>query len=165
MFRWLSRIFFKKSLKTSSPRPRSLRLERFEDRSMLAPMADVVFLVDESVSGTTAGQWLDEAIDTIDAQLRTTSGIDVRYGVVGYGNDTADYGNNPFARSHLMSGAPYSAGSDQADDVQGAIASMNFAAGGEDGWDAIEHAIAEYPFRNGAVPVLLLQPSCYLLAV
>jgi hypothetical protein len=139
-------------------RARSLNLELLEDRRVLTTMADVVFLADESgSSGDTIKNWLSANIDQFDATLRS-SDIDVRYGLVGYGQIPR------FAHSHLVDTNTsktsferlWSEGDNLAD-IKAAIPTLDtFGANGEDGWDAIDHAIAEYDFRPGAVPVFVL---------
>jgi hypothetical protein len=148
--------------KTPSYRARKLRLEPLEDRSMLTVIADIVFLYDESISGfqDNLKSWLSNLVagtNGLHAAL-DNSGIDVRYGLVGYsgsprsdphsfvvGDDTS---NSVFQRVWSET--------DHVDDINAAIALLEGNGGdAEDGWDAVEHAIAEYPFRNGAVPVLV----------
>jgi hypothetical protein len=98
--------------------------------------------------------------DGLDAALRATGNdIDVRYGLVGYGQIVDSNDDREPAHVHLVSGAAFSAGTDHVQDIQDAIdtlAGSNSTNQREDGWDAIEAAIAEYPFRDGAVPVLVV---------
>jgi hypothetical protein len=133
-------------------------MERLEDRSLLAVLADVVFLVDESSSAESyaLAQQLSDVLggtSGVDAAL-AASDIDVRYGMVGYGSSIEqDHFNG--AHSHLLDGALLTAG----DHLALIQAELNQEVGfgsQEDGWDAIEHAIAEYPLRDGAVPVFVL---------
>lgn len=101
---------------------------------------------------------------------------DVRYGLVGLGED-GPLGNR-YAHSQLFDhiggdpdslfGDPTSATSSGPDDpfVDTAAlndifgtqpnGNLNQAGGEEDGWDALEHVIAEYEFRDGAAPVVVL---------
>jgi hypothetical protein len=94
------------SLRCKSP----LKFEALEDRRMLAIMADIVFLVDESGSGnqTSTQEWLQQVItgdlindgdDVQDMpsffdQLAAKSIDDVRYGIVGFGQ-LNNYGLKP----------------------------------------------------------------------
>src|SRR3989304_3734301 len=68
-------------------------------------------------------------------------------------NDATVSGKTMFDR--LFSDGPN--GADHLADMQAAIAYLEGTGGdGEDGWDAIDHAVAEYDFRPGAVPVFVL---------
>jgi hypothetical protein len=108
----------------------------------------------------------------------STVGIDdVQYGVVGFGEHVVMPPNDPidrFAHSQLTIADDDSsffidadpAGPDgilgTSDDLSTADLHTIFSAntaeqgGKEDGWDAIEHAIAEYEIRDDAVPVFVL---------
>jgi hypothetical protein len=97
---------------------------------------------------------------------------DVRYGLVGYGQRDNMTGEERLAHSQLMIPGDNtsllidSAGPDgilgTSDDLTSSylntIFNTNTAEDGglEDGWDAIEHAIAEYEIRDGAVPIFVL---------
>ena len=157
--------------------------ESLEDRRMLAAMADVVFLVDNSASdGAITKLWLNQVLSgdanqdgikdpgelTLSERLGTQGVTDVRYGLVAFGEYSSG-GADRFAHSEVvdtdLSKAPFdrlfSSGlTAQAhiDDVTTAISHLILVENGgeEDGWDAIEHAIAEYDFRPGAVPILVL---------
>lgn len=92
-----------------------LRLETLEDRWMRTLTADVVFLLDESLTSSNgtdsaAGfaqvqSWLANHVGEIDRYLREDAGIsDLRYGVVGFGGDPS--GNNvaeDFGHSYVLS--------------------------------------------------------------
>ena len=141
---------------------------------MLAMKADIVFVVDESTSGTQASfqEWLRQVVTgdldqnatnelpSLADQLSASSITDVRYGLVGFGQ-IDEFDNDRFSHSQFFP-AP-SAHSLLGDPAQLTTAQLNAAFGGleedgdrEDGWDALEHAIAEYDFRPGAVPVFVL---------
>lgn len=141
------------------------RIEVLEDRRVPASMADIVFVMDESGSGTGSNmlQWVKDSVfapsanaanpisDTLVAQGFDLSSV--RYGLVGY----AGSGNQgKFGHSYVINVA-------NPDPLFGDVAQMdaaleNFVFGndGEDGWDAFEHVIAEYKFRPGAVPVVIM---------
>ena len=121
-------------------------------------------MIDESASGDNVNtkEWIGSIVDDLDASLRGR-GVDVRYGLVGIGD--IDEGLPRFAHSQLVDFNPapgktaferlYSSGN-HLTDIQTAIAALDEDGGLEDGWDAIDHAIAEYDFRAGAVPVFVL---------
>jgi len=158
---------------------RQLFFEQCEDRNMLATMADVVFLIDESNSSTVPGTdrsitqlWLQDTItrlqDTNLADSLTNKGItDIRYGLVGFGDLVGTFPNftHLYAHSQFVDDTgldPNDPGT-FADAYFGDIEQLETAAQSldsdgalEDGWDALEHAIAEYNFREGAVPVFIL---------
>jgi len=156
---------------------------------MLATMADIVFVVDESGSDTNTNtqEWLAELVvggDTLSLaeQLQAQGIDDVRFGLVGLGEGSSNgltgtderFDVPRYAHSQLMiSGGSSSLFIDPAgpngtlrdsDDVSAAtfrtVFDSNLADVGsgktEDGWDALEHVVAEYDFRDGAVPVVVL---------
>lgn len=146
---------------------RRLRFEQCEARCMLAAMADVLFIVDESGSeqNTHTQDWLATVIDDLHATLSAAS-IDARYGMVGFGVDydngtpslTDDTRRN--AHSHLLGPVGSKAlWTTSYAELVSAIAGelgQNGQANSEDGWDAIDHALAEYSFRENAVTLLVL---------
>jgi len=155
-----------------------LSYEILESRVMLTgTQADIVFLVDESLSATTGvfpneqpikHVWLEGLIERLEestfADSLTSKGIDdIQYGLVGFGDDS------PFAHSQVVdAGETMYANTlwgDLADMTgsSGAISNLENGRGSnpgvadvEDGWDAIEHAIMEYRFRDGSVPIFVL---------
>jgi hypothetical protein len=140
-----------------------LSFEILEDKRMLAS-ADIVFLVDESESetGSPTQEWLKSIVDDLDASLRTARGIDVRFGLVGFGEAFVP---TRYAHSQVVDWSPvggktvfqrlFSEGN-HVTDLQTAIDGLSEDGGYEDGWDAIDHALAEYSFRSGAVPIVVL---------
>lgn len=152
------------------PRLRHLRgFEKLEGRAMLTTLADVVFLVDRSLSDSEAStqEWLESIIDELDSHLRTNKGIDVRYGVVDFGNNDSN-GHYRSAHSRIVDLNPQPSNRPDLDrlfsdgahlsDIE-TVLGVNVPhnnGGFEDGWDAIEHAIAEYDFRPGAVVQFVL---------
>jgi hypothetical protein len=128
---------------------------------MLA-MADIVFAVDESVSGQ--GQQVEAYLSSLItqgenagfAQSLLSKGIDdIRYGVVGFGNGA--FSNSLVANSSGTSSAAKLFGTRQQLIASNTIGNLTDDTGGsEDGWDALEHVIAEYNFRDGAVPVVVI---------
>jgi hypothetical protein len=136
---------------------------------MLATMADVVFLVDASASAINFQtiEWLDAIASQLDTTLRVSNDVDMRYGVVAFGQQY-DNLTHRAAHSHVVdlngAGTVFErlwSASDHLSDLQASLTSLDEAAQGgvEDGWDAIDHAIAEYDFRPGAVPVFILVQS------
>jgi hypothetical protein len=122
--------------------------------------ANIVFLADESASGLVGDPpvalmqtWLREMIDDLDASL-TANGVNARYGLVGFG----ELGR--FAHSQLVD--PDTSKSNNARlfgtaaNLETAFNNLEVTGSNEDGWDAIDHAIAEYDFDDGSVPVFVL---------
>lgn len=84
---------------------------------------------------------------------------DVRYGVVGYSQDTNSAEHAHSQVVDLTVGAlDLLYGSTQSQ-LTAAFSSLTSVGGFEDGWDAIEHAIAEYRVREGAVTIFVLVQS------
>jgi hypothetical protein len=160
---------------------------------MLATMADVVFVIDESGSEEDAftHEWVralvtgdvnnNDVLDSGEKSLATKladEGIDdVRYGLVGFGenlnNQTPRFAHSQLfdiatGDSRSLFGDPTSTTSSGPDDPFVDMAELNTIfstqpsgnlaqfGGEEDGWDALEHVVAEYDFRHGAVPIIVL---------
>ena len=86
--------------------------------------------------------------------------IDVRYGLVGFGELVDGSGHTTYAHSQIVNtdvspGDPAALFGTTAQ-LTTAVGHLSTSGGYEDGWDAIEHAIAEYEFRIDAVPVFVL---------
>lgn len=145
---------------------RRLRFEQCEHRRMLTTLADVVFLIDESASVSGAIEtWMSGIVQQLDTTLRATNDIDVRYGVVGYGqitHQTTDVAHSLLVDTNQAKSTfdrLWSEGN-HVTDLTAAVGNLDSdGTDGEDGWDAIEHAIAEYDFRLGAVPIFVLIQS------
>ena len=129
---------------------------------MLAAMADIVFLVDESGSeqNTHTQDWLATIVDDLAARLQADQ-IDVRYGLVGFGEGLPPEGETSrFAHTQLL--GPTGSKDEWTTSEAELISAINndlaeLGTGpSEDGWDAVEHAIAEYDFRDKAVPMVVL---------
>ena len=134
------------------PRSRGARLsiERVEDRRMLAA-ADIVFLVDESSSQRPAvADWLgDRLVPALEDAFVAAEIIGGQYGLVGF----ADFNNSSrYAHSEVVNTAlPVSnANSLWGNSADFTVAAQSLVSNGEteDGWDAIEHAVAEYEPRD-----------------
>lgn len=138
---------------------RRLRFEKHEERCMLTTMADVVFLVDESGTDTNTNTqaWLATIIDELDASFSAES-VTVQYGLVGFGEGLTS--NPRMAHSHLL--GPVGSNGLWTSDYNHVVAAINNnlqnngQADIEDGWDSIEHAIAEYDIREGSAPIFIL---------
>jgi hypothetical protein len=148
-----------------------LNFEILEDRRVLATgvAADIVFLIDESGSNSVSDPTHDWVRTSLVPRLEATGfasnlaskGItDVKYGLVGYGGGSNISPNRDLANSFVVNSAS-STSKLVGTNLQLSQAMANLSRNGdfEDGWDAIEHAMAEYPFRAGAVPVLVLVQS------
>jgi hypothetical protein len=110
-----------------------------------ATSADVILLVDES--GSMAGEhaWIPGMVASLEADLLSIGVTNNRYGVVGFGASAHGSGQGP--HTHLLSGADWGVAAD-------ITANMNppfvNSGGLEDGWAAIDFAIANYAFRPQA---------------
>lgn len=153
--------FFGRGAHRNDSRQKKLRVERLEDRRVLAASADIVFIFDESESGATsaAKTWLDDEVFAstpggsfaISDVLLEQGFTDVKYGLIGYGS----VGNNERAHSYVLnSGADPLFGT--AAEMDAALDILKSDGDKEDGWEGFEHLISEYKFRNGAVPVAIL---------
>jgi hypothetical protein len=140
-------------------------MEALEDRRVLSGMADIVFLVDGSGSGDSSAMrgWLKDYLFAASAggshpiaQVLSAAGItDIRYGLIGYGDSLAS-NSGGFAHSYVVD----SSGADRlfgdAAMLNAALENFQFGGDGEDALDAIEHLIAEYRFRPGAVAAAIV---------
>ncbi|MCC6493693.1 MAG: hypothetical protein IT424_11820 [Pirellulales bacterium] len=125
-------------------------------------MADIVFLMDGSGSGdsTFMEDWIKEQVfagisgspHPISQALAAKQITDVRYGLIGF----ADLASSSFAHSYIVDPGGADPLFGNADQVDAAFENFAVDGDGEDGWDAFEHLIAEYKFRDGAVPVVIL---------
>ncbi len=158
-------------------RKRLKGVEALETRRMLTLAADVVFIFDESGSSENTRDehgfaeifpWLEESLPDIDAALRDGGVSDVRYGLVGFGGNfntggpealghsfVVDQGSGPVNERLFSDGDP----TEHVDELLAALDAMSLDGRDEDGWDAIEHTLTEYQFREGSVPVLVLLQS------
>jgi hypothetical protein len=163
-----------------------LCVEVLEDLCVLSTMADVVFLVDNSesdiVQGLHSNRWLRDVItgdfnrdDIKDPEEKDLSEVlaaqgigDVRYGLVAFGEQYLVDNTYRFAHSEPVGSQGvgvfdrlWSDGATATEHLSDLTAALdhlveNERGGVEDGWDAIDHAIAEYEFRPGAVPIFIL---------
>ena len=128
---------------------------------MLAVDADILFIVDESTSdeSSTVQSWLASMASELQSELGSNN-VNARYGLIGLGeftnNGTPNDPNDDFfryAHSQLLDDVLFS---DDYNALIDAFDNLMSTGGDEDGWDAFEHAIAEYEFRPGAVPIVVL---------
>lgn len=111
-----------------------------------ASFADFVFVVDESGSMYGEHSWLRSVVGDLDASLQA-KGLGIgsesnRYGLVGFGNG---YGGNL--------GRTVSVGGDLFGNASQLATATNFLTTSgwfEDGYSAIDYALNNYSFRNGA---------------
>jgi hypothetical protein len=127
---------------------------------MLAAMADIVFLMDESGSGDQSEMltWVKNSIfasapgmpNSISQALSTQGFSDVRYGLIGFA------GGSFAAHSYVVAPTNPDPLFGNAAAMDAALENFEIEGDNEDGWDAFEHLISEYKFRDGAVPVAIL---------
>lgn len=163
---------------------RKSRIERLEERFALTVDADIVFLMDQSGSSINTGSdrgfaqaldWLQTNISGIDSSLRQIGVDSLRYGLVGFGGAVVkDFGHSflvdsevsdPNQRLFSESSEPTASAraAEHVDEISASLNSFSVntvtIATLEDGWDAIEHVVAEYNFRMGAVPIIVMLQS------
>lgn len=118
--------------------------------SWAANTADIIFVVDESGSMDTEHDWIGDMVTDLDSGLIAAGITGNRYGLVGFGGD----GDPVHLRghAHLVGG-----------DLFGTAAELSTAAGTlvltgwiEDGYDGINFALDNYPFRSDAAVNLVL---------
>ncbi len=151
-FNWLAKS--RTNLRPSHSR--KLRFEVCEDRRMLAAQTDIVFLYDESNSGSVQlEQWFQATVSSIEASFAPAEkDINVKYGLVGFG-EGARFAHSQIVNTSIASTNPVAL-IGNASQLDSAIDDLSEEGGSEDGWDAIEHAIAEYSPRSGSVPIFVL---------
>jgi hypothetical protein len=98
---------------------------------------------------------LDATAAGFQNSLKAKGITDVRYGLVGFGSTT----QQDFANSFVVntSGDELFGSNAQVASIISDPQIIHSVGIVEDGWDAIEHAIAEYRFRDGAIPILVLE--------
>lgn len=149
---WASRQGRRKS-RHATQAGASLGHESLEPRHVLSAVTDVVFLVDESGStdATKVASWVSEFAGDLETAFASHN-ISAEYGLIGY----AFNGNSArFAHSHivndLVSTSDPEALMGTVQQLEEAATRINNLGALEDGWDAIEHVIAEYDFQMIAV--------------
>lgn len=165
---------------------KKLKFESLENRDLLSVSADIVFLVDESPSlggGTLTPvegeppitreyHWLADYAESLDNHLGQAGITDIRYGLIGFGLPNFETIRHTVAFSYGVIDENESTGVTQLDDkllfgdadalahtVQttlGFFRPAGDSSATEDGWDPIEHAVAEYNFREGASVIFVL---------
>lgn len=154
-------------LSRSSGIQSALRFERLEDRRLLAMdvKADIVFVVDES--GSESGilhTWLTNSLapqlenNDFAQSLRRQKITDIKYGVIGFSGPSASGAANSYVVNQSgLTRVDKLSGRNTPTQLVTALGNLTDIDGdNEDGWDGLEHAIAEFPFRDGAVPVVIL---------
>ena len=103
-------------------------------------------------------EWLADLVPALEGQLNGPEyQIDARYGLIGFGQTDSSF-QPRWGHSQLVNPDTnlsslerfFGSGSE----LEVAFADLGEEGGREDGWDAIDHAVAEYDFRAGAVPML-----------
>lgn len=119
-----------------------------------ANTADIILLVDESGSMNTEHAWISGMIAALDADLIAAGATNNRYGVVGFGGfQHVVAGDAEPPHSHALNASAWGVASDiVANMTPGFIDDGGF----EDGWGAIQYAIANYAFRADAVVNFIL---------
>ena len=108
-----------------------------------ATTTDVILLVDESGSMGAEHAWIPGMVQSLEADLNAAGIVNNRYGVVGFASPGHASGEYP--HTHTLSGAAWGVASDITTNMSPAFA---LDGGTEDGWAAIQYAIANYSFRQ-----------------
>ncbi len=115
-------------------------------------MADVLFVVDESISMGGEHAWIGTMVTDLEAGLIAAGVTDNRYGLVGFVEPNGPHGTGP--HKHVVGSGDF-----------GTAAQMSTAAGGlttnnsflEDGHEAIDFGLDNYTFRDdAAVNVIMI---------
>jgi len=127
---------------------------------MLAKDADILFLVDKSASAGMEFSWIADFVTRsggLDDYLTDHErGITPRYGLIGFGD-----GNfSPEGHSHVLDGNDSNSDGDKlfgnAAQLASVVSELSNQGSNEQVWDAIEHTIAEYEFRDGAAVIFII---------
>lgn len=113
--------------------------------------ADVVFMVDLSTSMSGEHTWISSMVSSLESQLISAgvgAGVEPnRYALVGFGaSDAGEPGH-----TILVGGSVFGSSTD----MSTSAAALTVSGGTEDGWDAINFALA-LPYRDGAAKNLIL---------
>ena len=111
--------------------------------------SDVVVIVDESGSMSLEQAWLGTIIPQLDTAMQNQGLVGNRFGLVGFGSS-----NQPLGRSLDVGGA----NSEFGNSAQFATATNSLLLNGsfEDGYSAIDFALNNYTFREGAAVNFIL---------
>lgn len=115
-----------------------------------ATTADIIFVVDES--GSMAGEhaWIQNMVNSLDADLVTAGVTANRYGLVGFGRSQTP---GPAPAKFLVGGGDWGTAAQLSTAATGLVA----YGGTEDGWYGINFALDNYAFRaNAAVNIVLI---------
>ena len=118
------------------------------------PYADIIFMVDESISMADGDQnWIGQMAVELDVLLVAAGIGPNRYGLVGFGS----FSHDPLEAAHRHDVGPADADPmfGTASELNNAAASLISDGGTEDGYDAIDEAL-DYPFRPSAATNLIL---------
>lgn len=115
-----------------------------------ASTADVIFVVDESGSMSGEHAWIGSMVTALDTQLNGAGVTGNQFALVGFGASSA----------HGVDGHGHTVGSGSwgtAAQLSAATSGLVTSGSTEDGWQAINYALANYTFRaNAAVNVILI---------
>lgn len=125
-------------------------------QALAVPTADVLVVVDESLSMAGEQAWLGGMIGDLDTALVGAGVTGNRYGLIGFVENTAAHGGPVGPHKHLVGGADWGSALDFTTaattlDDDGSIF--------EDGYEAVQFGIDNYTFRTGtdvAINIILV---------
>ncbi|NER39288.1 MAG: PEP-CTERM sorting domain-containing protein [Oscillatoria sp. SIO1A7] len=115
-----------------------------------ARFTDTIVVIDESGSMSGEHDWIRGMINDLDVALQAAGVTNNQYGLVGYGglsDNLLGYSYNVGSGSSLFGSAS---------DFASATNQLTASGGFEDGYQALNHALNEYTFREGAAVNLIL---------
>ena len=113
-----------------------------------ARFTDTIVVIDESGSMYGEQAWIGGMINDLDLALQAAGVTNNQYGLVGYGGT----GNKLLGHSYDVGGGFFGGASDFAS----ATSQLTTSGGFEDGYQALDYALNNYSFREGAAVNLIL---------
>lgn len=113
-----------------------------------ARFTDTIVVIDESGSMRGEHGWIGGMINDLDVALKAAGVTNNQYGLVGYGGG----GNKELGHSYNVGSGLFGSASDLAS----ATSNLVLNGGFEDGYEALDHALNNYSFRQGSAVNLIL---------
>ena len=113
-----------------------------------AQFTDTIVVIDESGSMGGEHAWIGGMINDLDAALQAAGVTNNQYGLVGYGGT----GNKLLGHSYNVGSGLFGGASD----FDSATSQLTTSGGFEDGYQALDFALNNYSFREGASVNLIL---------
>ncbi|MBI1249378.1 tandem-95 repeat protein [bacterium] len=114
--------------------------------------ADILFVVDESTSMEGEHAWLRQIVTQLDNTLNQRGIENNRYGLIGFGSSYTEFQEESDVRFFTVGNGLFG----NAAEFQTAAEGLVTHGMTEDGYDAIERALAQYPLRENAARHIIL---------